>query len=132
MKSGKLLLLSLFIAVIFCASYATLDPQNSETPITATFSIVAYDAETEEWGIGVASKVLAVGYIVPWARAGVGAVATQALVNVSSKKAILRKTPSRNSYRRMRGAKKGNSALLTAAALPPRSPALKPSSGRDT
>jgi uncharacterized Ntn-hydrolase superfamily protein len=83
MKSGKLLLLSLFIAVIFCASYATLDPQNSETPITATFSIVAYDAETEEWGIGVASKVLAVGYIVPWARAGVGAVATQALVNVS-------------------------------------------------
>ena len=47
-----------------------------------TFSIVAYDAEAHEWGIAVASKVLAVGYIVPWAKAGVGAIATQAYANL--------------------------------------------------
>jgi uncharacterized Ntn-hydrolase superfamily protein len=47
-----------------------------------TFSIVAYDADSEEWGIAVASKVLAVGYIVPWAKAGVGAIATQAYANL--------------------------------------------------
>jgi len=48
---------------------------------TATFSIVAYDAATESWGVAVQSKFLAVGSVVPWARAGVGAVATQALAN---------------------------------------------------
>jgi uncharacterized Ntn-hydrolase superfamily protein len=47
-----------------------------------TFSIVAYDPETNEWGIAVASKYLAVGSAVSWAKAGVGAVATQASVNV--------------------------------------------------
>ena len=47
-----------------------------------TFSIAAYDAEAGEWGIAVASRVLAVGYIVPWAKAGVGAVATQAFANL--------------------------------------------------
>lgn len=47
-----------------------------------TFSIVAYDPETGELGVAVASRVLAVGYIVPWAKPGVGAIATQALVNV--------------------------------------------------
>lgn len=50
---------------------------------TGTFSIVAYDPEAGEWGVAVASKVLAVGYIVPWAKANVGAIATQALSNVS-------------------------------------------------
>ncbi len=47
-----------------------------------TFSIVAYDADAGEWGVAVASKVLAVGYIVPWAKAGVGAVATQSYANL--------------------------------------------------
>lgn len=47
-----------------------------------TFSIVALDRETGDLGIAVASKFLAVGGVVPWARAGVGAVATQALANV--------------------------------------------------
>jgi len=46
-----------------------------------TFSIVAMDPETEEWGVAVSSKVLDVGYVVPWLRAGVGGVATQALTN---------------------------------------------------
>jgi uncharacterized Ntn-hydrolase superfamily protein len=47
-----------------------------------TFSIVAYDAEAQEWGIAVASRVLAAGYIVPWAEAGVGAIATQAYADL--------------------------------------------------
>src|SRR5438128_756295 len=48
-----------------------------------TFSIVAYDPEREEWGVGVASKYLAVGSAVPFAKAGIGAVATQAAVRVT-------------------------------------------------
>jgi uncharacterized Ntn-hydrolase superfamily protein len=47
----------------------------------ATFSIVAFDSGTEELGVAVQSKFLAVGAIVPWARAGAGAVATQAMAN---------------------------------------------------
>ncbi|WP_448574544.1 DUF1028 domain-containing protein [Thermomicrobium sp.] len=48
-----------------------------------TFSIVALDPATGELGVAVASKFLAVGAVVPWARAGVGAVATQSYANVS-------------------------------------------------
>lgn len=47
----------------------------------ATFSIVAYDQRKQEWGVGVQSKFLAVGSVVPWARAGAGAVATQSYAN---------------------------------------------------
>ncbi len=49
----------------------------------ATFSIVAHDPERAEWGVAVQSKFLAVGAVVPWARAGVGAVATQSYANLS-------------------------------------------------
>ncbi len=49
--------------------------------MVTTFSIVAFDPETDSLGVAVESKFLAVGAIVPWARAGVGAVATQALAN---------------------------------------------------
>ncbi|MEV6286659.1 DUF1028 domain-containing protein [Kribbella sp. NPDC051770] len=48
-----------------------------------TFSIVAYDEPTQSWGVAVASKFLAVGAVVPWGRAGAGAVATQASANLS-------------------------------------------------
>lgn len=48
-----------------------------------TFSIVARDASTGEFGIAVQSKFLAVGAVVPWARAGVGAIATQSMANTS-------------------------------------------------
>ncbi len=48
----------------------------------ATFSIVAYDPAAGEWGVAVASRYFSVGSVVPWAEAGVGAVATQANVNV--------------------------------------------------
>src|SRR6266568_32855 len=46
-----------------------------------TYSIVAYDSATGDLGIAVQSKFPNVGGIVPWARAGVGAVATQSLGN---------------------------------------------------
>ncbi|TYD00177.1 DUF1028 domain-containing protein [Arthrobacter echini] len=48
-----------------------------------TFSIVAVDARTGELGVAVQSKFLAVGAVVPYARAGVGAVASQAFVDVT-------------------------------------------------
>src|SRR5262249_31643261 len=48
-----------------------------------TFSIVARDAKTGEIGVAVQSHWFAVGQIVPWAEAGVGAVATQSFVDPS-------------------------------------------------
>lgn len=48
-----------------------------------TFSIVARDTQAGELGIAVQSKFLAVGAVVPWARAGVGAIATQSWANTS-------------------------------------------------
>jgi uncharacterized Ntn-hydrolase superfamily protein len=50
--------------------------------VVATYSLVACDLERREWGVGVQSKFLAVGSVVPWAASEVGAVATQALANV--------------------------------------------------
>ncbi len=49
----------------------------------ATFSIVAFDPRRQEWGVAVQSKFLAVGAVVPWARAGAGAVATQSYANLT-------------------------------------------------
>ncbi len=46
-----------------------------------TFSIAAADPRTQEAGVAVASRFLAVGAVVPWARAAAGAVATQAWAN---------------------------------------------------
>jgi uncharacterized Ntn-hydrolase superfamily protein len=48
-----------------------------------TFSIVALDPASRSWGVAVASKCLAVGFAVPWGGADVGAIATQALANLS-------------------------------------------------
>ena len=48
-----------------------------------TFSIVARDPQKGELGIAVQSKFLGVGAVVPWAKAGVGAIATQSWANTS-------------------------------------------------
>lgn len=53
----------------------------SADPTIATFSLVARDPATGDVGVAVASKFLAVGAYVPYARAGVGAVASQAYGN---------------------------------------------------
>src|SRR5579875_306480 len=47
-----------------------------------TFSLVIYDPDEKAWGVGVASKFLAVGAFVPWVKAGIGAIATQSLANL--------------------------------------------------
>ena len=51
--------------------------------LAATYSIVARDAKTGELGVAVQSSYFSVGTDVSWARAGVGAVATQAIVEVA-------------------------------------------------
>ena len=48
-----------------------------------TYSIVAYDPETKQFGVGVQTHQPSVGAVVPWIRAGVGAVATQSLTNIA-------------------------------------------------
>ena len=52
-------------------------------PRFGTFSIVAHEAATGAWGVAVQSKFISVGSVVPFAVAGVGAVATQALANAA-------------------------------------------------
>lgn len=49
----------------------------------STFSIVAFDPASNELGVAVQSKFLAVGAVVPWVIGGVGAIATQAWANTS-------------------------------------------------
>jgi uncharacterized Ntn-hydrolase superfamily protein len=51
--------------------------------IVATYSIVGLDPDSGEIGVGVQSKFPCVGSVVPWVKAGVGAVATQANSNPS-------------------------------------------------
>src|SRR5947207_9661575 len=51
-------------------------------PPVSTFSIVAIDPQNGDMGVAVASRYFSVGSVVPWAMANVGAVATQANVNV--------------------------------------------------
>lgn len=51
-------------------------------PRLSTFSIVAADPDRGEWGVAVQSKFIAVGAVVPWAQAPVGALATQAEANI--------------------------------------------------
>lgn len=72
------------LAALALASLVVLPaPGGAEPPRPATFSIVAADAEAGEVGVAVASRFFAVGAVVPYARAGVGAVATQASANTT-------------------------------------------------
>jgi uncharacterized Ntn-hydrolase superfamily protein len=64
-----------------------VSPASAEVPahsasLAHTFSIVARDLQTGELGVAVQSHYFSVGPVVPWAEAGVGAVATQSLVRV--------------------------------------------------
>lgn len=79
---ARLALFILGAALLTLACYAPA-PSAEEAPPVCTFSIVAHDPEKKEWGIGVASKFLAVGAVVPWAKANVGAVATQSFANTT-------------------------------------------------
>jgi uncharacterized Ntn-hydrolase superfamily protein len=68
------LLLPLTLAIVV--------PRSEPAPLAHTYSIVARDPETGQIGVAVQSHYFSVGPIVPWAEAGVGAVATQSLVLV--------------------------------------------------
>ena len=80
-----------FIRRVLCClaalSVASVPARAASTQ--GTFSIVASDSVTQEMGVAVQSKYFSVGEAVPWAEAGVGAVATQASVNMTyGKKAL--------------------------------------------
>jgi uncharacterized Ntn-hydrolase superfamily protein len=69
--------------VIIISSFYYLYPQSLENQTISTFSIVARDSLTGELGVAVASRFFSVGSVVPWAKANVGAVATQSFANTS-------------------------------------------------
>lgn len=69
---------SVFILLLFLASAA-----RAAEPVVATFSILGYDPATGEVGGAVQSRVFSVGNGVLWAEAGLGVVATQAVIDVA-------------------------------------------------
>ena len=71
-------------AMAMCAAAAPATPTaaGASEPV-ATFSIAGRDSATGDLGVAVQSRFFAVGSVVPWARAGVGAIATQALANTT-------------------------------------------------
>jgi uncharacterized Ntn-hydrolase superfamily protein len=71
---------ALVAGVVLCVAAAW--PVSAQDPV-ATFSILGYDPATGEVGGAVQSRVFSVGNGVLWAEAGVGAAATQAIVDVS-------------------------------------------------
>jgi len=66
----------LIVILIMSATYSI-----GQRPVS-TYSIVAYDEETGQLGVAVQSHWFSVGALVPWAKSGVGAVATQSFVRV--------------------------------------------------
>jgi uncharacterized Ntn-hydrolase superfamily protein len=77
----SLLFCALILALAAPAAAVKL-PAAPPSPLAHTYSIVARDPATGEMGVAVQSHYFSVGPIVPWAEAGVGAVATQSLVLV--------------------------------------------------
>lgn len=74
-------IINLTVLSLLCGGIQAMPTENP--PVVSTFSIVAYDPETNDLGVAVQSRFLAVGAVVPWAKAGVGAIATQAYANTS-------------------------------------------------
>lgn len=75
---------AIFILIFGLFNLDSVESSSQNKPKTiATFSIVAADPENGEVGVAVASRFFAVGTVVPWARANVGAVATQSFCNTS-------------------------------------------------
>src|SRR5688572_21769695 len=70
-----------------CCCTSNAPPNPALPPVRGgavnTFSIVAYDPETGDLGVAVESKFFSVGSVVPWAKAKVGAIATQSYANVA-------------------------------------------------
>jgi uncharacterized Ntn-hydrolase superfamily protein len=71
----------LYLLILMALGVMALPAQAAVAPepeTIATFSVVAYDPRTGEVGVAVQSRFFGVGTVVPWCRAGIGAVATQA------------------------------------------------------
>src|SRR5437763_16647813 len=83
MKIAASVLLAILLAVSGWAQKR--DPFDGQIPGQetwfGTFSIIAFDPATNQFGVGVQSRAFGAGAIVPWVEAGVGAVATQAAAN---------------------------------------------------
>ncbi len=73
----------LLVLGLVCLVAVHADGEDSGNQNVATFSIVAYDPTNGDLGVAVSSKVMAVGTVVPWARSGRGAIATQAWANTT-------------------------------------------------
>ncbi len=71
------------IACLFAVACCLVSRVTAAEPPVATYSIVAFDPVTGDLGVAVQSKFFGVGSVVPFARAGVGAVATQSWANVT-------------------------------------------------
>lgn len=69
-------------AVLFINYVGSHNLKSAEEPLVSTFSIVAFDPVTGDLGIAVQSKFPNVRAVVPWAKAGVGAVATQSFAKI--------------------------------------------------
>jgi Family of unknown function (DUF1028) len=72
---------SYFSLVLLCFCFFSCFAQDKPLRPVHTFSIVAFDPQTGEMGVAVQSHWFAVGGEVPWAEAGVGAVATQSFID---------------------------------------------------
>ena len=77
---GRLLLIP---ALLLLASILVPSRLALARDTVATFSIVGYDPATGDLGIAVESRFFAVGAVVPWAKTGVGAIATQSFANTT-------------------------------------------------
>jgi uncharacterized Ntn-hydrolase superfamily protein len=81
MPRGPGIVLILLLSSYVSRLTAVQAPPSHFKKLAHTYSIVAYDSATGDLGVAVQSKFPNVGGIVPWARSGVGAVATQSLGN---------------------------------------------------
>ena len=70
------------VALLFVASGTMARTDVSTLRPVSTFSIVARDSVTGQMGVAVQSHWFSVGPVVPWAEAGVGAIATQSFVKI--------------------------------------------------
>ena len=77
-----LVALSFALAAPAAPAHAVVTDRGTAEPLAHTYSIVARDPVTGEFGVAVQSHYFSVGPTVPWAESGVGAVATQSLVLV--------------------------------------------------
>jgi uncharacterized Ntn-hydrolase superfamily protein len=77
------LLMSALLAPAALAAQQPIVPPVHFQKLAHTYSIVAFDSVTGDLGVAVQSKFPNVGGIVPWGRAGIGAVATQSLANTA-------------------------------------------------